>query len=181
MKSYTNVSSNKPKKKVVSKVIYTRSPGEEVQKGKKAEVKMTATRGTTTRTYTPSTVETGHKAYGKPGGGTNKEMNKLIEEAREKKRDVTAYSSKGLHYKAGTTTEKTTPATFKTEVKVTPSIRKVNMTAKTVTEKAKTSQSGGNLKARAVTAGGSTKGDHPATKYGIGKKSGMKVRRIVRH
>lgn len=165
-----------PKKKVIGFKI-KKTPGEVVKQGKPAEVKQEFTRGTSKSTYTPTKVETGHPAYGKPGGGTDKEMNALMAESQRKRQDVTPHSSKGLSYKAGTTTTVRTPAKFNTSINVTPTIRKTNMEREPIHEKAKTS-SGGSLKPRAVTLGGSDKHGNPANKYGIGKKKRTVIRKV---
>ncbi|MGC3945343.1 MAG: hypothetical protein QM762_12655 [Chryseolinea sp.] len=163
----------KPKRKIVGmKVI--RKPGAVVQQGKPATADIGFEREKVKTTYTPTTIETGHKAYGKPGGGTNKEMRALIADAQSKRRDVTDYSSKGLHYKAGTTTVERTPEKFSTDIKVTPKIQKVAFDSKPVYEKPASSRMK-PLKAAAVTLGGSTKGDHPATKGGIGHTKKVRI------
>lgn len=175
MKSSTNVS-KPPKKKIVG---YTtkKSPGEVVQKGKPAEVKMNVQRETVKKTYTPTKIETGHPAYGKPGGGTDKEMNRLIKDAQSKKQDVTAHSSKGLNYKAGTTTEERTPTKLSTTMKVTPEIRKVKFTQKPIYEKGATKKV--KLKAMDVQLGGSGRGGDPANKSGLGKKKRTIIRKTT--
>lgn len=177
MKSSTNVS-KPPKKKIIG---YTtkKTPGEVVQKGKPAEVKMNVERETVKRTYTPAKAETGHKAYGKPGGGTDKEMNKLISDAQAKKRDVTEFSKKGLSYKAGTTTEERTPTKLSTTMKVTPEIRKVKFQQVPIYEKGKSRASSAKLKPRDVTLGGSDKKGNAANKSGLGTKKRTIIRKTT--
>lgn len=177
MKSSTNVSKPPKKKKKIVGYTSTRSPGEVVQKGKPAEVKMTVEREKVKKTYTPTKVETGHPAYGKPGGGTDKEMNRLIKDAQAKKRDVTAHSSKGLNYKAGTTTVERTPTKLSTTMKVTPEIRKVKFTQKPIYEKG-AAKKPAKLKARDVTLGGENKKGSPANKSGLGKKKRTIIRKV---
>jgi len=167
---------NPPKKKVIG-IKVTRTPGAVVQKGAPASVNTSFERGKSTSSYAPTKVETGHPAYGKPGGGTDKEMNRLLSDAHAKKKDVTDFSSKGLTYKAGTTTRTTTPAKFHTGINVRPEIRKVNMNTTPLHEKAK-STSGGHLKPRAVTLGGSDKKGNPANKSGIGTKKRVMITKV---
>lgn len=155
--------------------------GDVVKKGSPTKTTMSAERGTTTRSYKPESIETGHPAYGKPGGGTDKEMRSLIADAQAKKRDVTEYSSKGLHYKAGTTTTKETPPKFSTKTDVNPTIRKIEDKKVPLYEKASGSSMKGKLKARAVTKGGEDKKGSPATKYGIGKRKKTIIRKVVSH
>lgn len=172
MKLSTNV--KPPRKKVVGYKYKTKA-GEVLQKGK-TDTSMEFEREKVKKTYTPEKAETGHKAYGKAGGGTDKEMNRLIKDAQEKKRDVTEYSSKGLHYKAGTTKTERTPEKFTTTMNVTPTIRKVNIEKTPIYEKGKTSKSS-KLKARDVTLGGENKKGSPANKYGVGKTKKVKIKR----
>lgn len=173
MKSYTNVSKPKPKKKAIGYAL-KKTPGEVVQKGKPSQVNMSVEREKVKKTYTPGTTETGDPRYGDQGGGTNKEMNKLIADARAKKQDVTAPSSKGLIYKAGTTTEERTPTKLTTTLKVTPEIRKVNIEKVPLYERGKTAK----LKKMSITAGGSDRGGNPANKSGIGGKKKIKIKKI---
>jgi len=167
-----------PVKKIVG-VKYKRTPGEVVQKGKPSSVVQSVTRGKVTKTYTPTKIETGLKDYGKPGGGTDPEMNRLIREAQAKKRDVTEYGTqgrtKGLHYKAGTTTVSEEPPTMKTTLKVTPQIAKVKDTITPITKSKATS--GGKLKARSLTLGGSDKKGGPGTFKAVGTYGGLRRRR----
>lgn len=177
MKSSTNVSKPPKKKKKIIGYTQKKSPGEVVQKGKPAEVKMSFEREKVKNTYTPTKVETGHPAYGKPGGGTDKEMNKLIGEAQAKKRDVTAHSSKGLNYRAGTTTTERTPEKLHTTMKVTPEIRKVKFTKTPIYEKG-AKKAPAKLKSMDVTLGGSNKKGDPANKTGLGKKKKTIIRKV---
>lgn len=175
MKVATNV---KPKKgkKVVGFTTKTKA-GEVVQKGSRSvELKAELPKDKYQKTYTPTKIETGHPAYGKPGGGTDKEMNKLIGEAQAKKKDVTEYSSKGLHYKAGETRIVSKDPEFSVKTDIKPTIRKVEMVKTPIYEKG--ASSGGKLKARAVTLGGSTKGDHPATKFGSASNKRVTITRV---
>jgi hypothetical protein len=168
----------KPPKKLVG-VKYKRTPGAVVQKGKPSSVVQTVTRGAVTKTYTPDKAETGQKEYGKAGGGTDPEMRRLISEAQAKKRDVTEYGTKGrtkgLHYKAGTTTTSETPPSLNTTLNVHPTIRKVK---DTITPIYKTETStGGKLKARSLTLGGSDKKGGPGTFKAVGTYGGLRRRR----
>ena len=167
-----------PKKKVTGYKI-KRTPGKVVQQGKPAQLHHDFERGTSKSTYTPTKVETGHPAYGKPGGGTDKEMNSLISEAQRKRQDVTPHSSKGLSYKAGTTTTVKTPEKFNTSIKVTPKIQKVNVSKEPMAVKAKSgSGSTGGLKPMSVTLGGSDKKGNPANKTGLGTPKRVKIRSV---
>ena|SRR5688572_25651912 len=167
--------SSPPKKKIVGFKV-KKTPGAVVQKGKPAEVKMNFERDKVKKTYTPTTTETGNPAYGKPGGGTDKEMNRLMADAQAKRRDVTDYSSKGLNYKAGTTRTERTPEKFNTSIKVTPEIRKTNISTVPIYEKSAANKPA-KLKAMDVTLGGSDKRGNAANKGGLGKKK----KTIIRH
>lgn len=161
-----------PKKKIVG-VKVRMKPGQVVSKGEPTKTTMSAEKGTFKEVYTPKKVETGHKAYGKPGGGTNPEMNRLIKEAQAKKRDVTDYSSKGLHYRAGETKTVETPAKLAVKADVKPTVRKWDMEQKPVYAAKKPDK----LKPRDVTLGGSDKKGNPANKYGVGTKKKVYIRK----
>lgn len=173
--------SKPPKKKIVGYAV-KRKPGAIVKQGAPATTSLDFEKGSTTRKYEPTKIETGHKAYGKPGGGTDKEMNALISDAQSKRRDVTDHSSKGLNYKAGTTTETKTPAKFHTSIDVKPTIRKVEFDKTPIVEKgagSSSGHSGGRLKPMAVTMGGSDRRGNPANKSGVGKGSKIKIRKVT--
>lgn len=155
------------KKKIVGYKISTKQ-GKTIQTGTKS--KLTMTPPSEKSTYTPSKVETGHSAYGKPGGGTNKEMNRLISDAQAKKRDVTDYSSKGLHYKAGTTTTTKTPMSHNLTIGK-PTVRSVEFVKEPIYAPEKIEKKRKvKLSKRGMVAGGTTKGDKPVTNYSGGRK-----------
>lgn len=79
------------------------TPFKTVHEGK-TELKITP--GKTTKTYTPARELTGHKEYGKENA-KNKDA-AFIEEARKKKQDI-AYDKDQKPYRAGVTTETSTP------------------------------------------------------------------------
>jgi hypothetical protein len=144
-------------------------------KPEKAEVEFKFERGTTKREYTPGTIETGDPRYEKPGGGTNKEMNDAIADARRRRWDVTKPTSKGLIYKAGTTTETKTPEVTGTQIKFKP---KIQVPDQVVMDPIYGRKKSANMKSpkgpKSGTAGGSDKKGNPVTKYG--KLAGKKLR-----
>lgn len=168
----------KPKPKKIVGFKLKKTPGEIVQKGQPAQVTQSFTRGASKTTYEPAAIETGHKAYGNPGGGTDKEMNAALAEARANKQDVTKPTSKGLVYKAGETKTEKKPDVFQTSIKVTPEIRKQNLSQEPIYEKASSGASKGRLKAMSVTLGGSDRKGNPANKSGLGTKKKVLIRSV---
>lgn len=138
-KLFTAMAKQKPPGKKVIRYKNVQLPDRVVQKGKPAEVTMTAERGTQREVYTPSKIETGHKSYGKPGGGTDPEMNRLLDKAVAEKKTVTDYSSKGLHYRAGRNVTTSESPKFATSIKVTPDLRLKQSKQVPVYEEASTS------------------------------------------
>lgn len=158
---------NPKKKKIIGYKISTK-PGKTIQEGTKS--KLTMTHPTSKSTYTPAKAETGHPAYGKAGGGTDKEMNRLISDAQAKKRDVTAYGSKGLHYKAGTTTTTKTPMSHNLTIGK-PTIKAVQFVKEPIYAPEKPQKPRKvKLSKRGMVSGGTTKGDKPVTNYKGGRK-----------
>jgi len=167
-----------PKRKIVGFKL-KKTPGAVVQKGAPAKVTQSFQHGASRSTYKPAEIETGHPAYGKPGGGTDNEMREALAEARANKQDVTKPTSKGLVYKAGETSTVKKPDVFKTQIDVTPEIRKQNISMEPVYEKGSTGSSGGKLKPMSVTLGGSDKKGNPANKSGLGKKGRVLIRKTT--
>jgi hypothetical protein len=140
--------------------------------------------GHTKTSYKPTSVETGHSAYGKPGGGTNSEMNALLHEARKNKQDVTRPNSKGLTFKAGETTTIKKPDLISSKIDIKPTLTKVTSKQVPIYEQGalkSSGKSGGKLKARRVVVGGSDKSGNPATKVGVGGKKKLRIRKVTSH
>ena len=170
-----------PVKKIVG-VKYKRTPGAVVQKGKPAVVTQTAERGAQTVTYKPRRVETGDPRYGKarPEGTPAKsqkalEMESLLTDAEKRGTRLTKPSSEGLVYKAQDRITESGAPRMQTTLKVTPQISKVKDTITPITKSKATS--GGKLKARSLTLGGSDKHGGPGTFKAVGTYGGIRRRR----
>lgn len=165
-----------PKKKPIGvKVTYktkTYAPGGP------AEVSQSFKRGAESRSYTPTTVETGHPAYGKPGAGTNSEMNKVISDARSHGQEITKPTSKGLVYKAGTETVTKSPDEFKTSVKINPAIKMAVPQYKPTYAKTAGRPDSGGFKKMSITLGGSDKRGNPANKSGVAGKKSIRITKM---
>jgi hypothetical protein len=161
-----------PKKKPIGvKVTYKTKT---YAKGGPAEVSQTFNRGAESKSYTPTSVETGHPAYGKPGGGTHGEMNKVIGDARAHGQEITKPTSQGLVYKAGTETVTKKPDEFKTSVKINPTIKMNVPQAKPVYAKTAARNQGG-FKKMSITLGGSDKKGNPANKSGVAGQRSIRI------
>lgn len=167
-----------PKKKPIKvKVTYktkTYAPGGP------AKVEQAFSRGAETKTYTPTSVETGHPAYGRPGAGTNSEMNKVISDARAHEQEITKPTSKGLVYKAGTETMTKSPDEFKTSIKINPAIKMAVPQYKPVYGNMGGRPETGGFKKMSITLGGSDKKGNPANKSGIAGKKSIRITKIKR-
>ncbi len=127
-------------------------------------------RGPVKTTYTKARAFTGHKAYGKDN--PNAPEKPEVVQAQNRRQDF-AYDKKGLKYRAGYTTQTKEPDKFTTKIDVKPNIQKRDVKVSYMSKP--TALSGGKLKARALTKGGS-KGEHPATKHGVGSSRGSKAK-----
>lgn len=102
MKVSTNVTKPKKKKKPENAAGTVRPFKTELE----GKTTLSVTPSKTTKTYAPARTHTGHPAYGKENP-KNKDA-AFIEEGRKKKQDI-VHDSEGKPFRAGFTTEKTTP------------------------------------------------------------------------
>lgn len=139
---------------------------------------LTFERGKETRKYTPKDERTGSAAYGKES--KTKPTPGFVKKAQAAKVDIV--HKNGLPYRAGHTKTTKAPDKVGYKIKVTPDIRPVKRTVEmentTLAQGKKKSKSKTKkLKARRFVAGGSDKKGRPANKVGVGRKSGIRIRR----
>jgi hypothetical protein len=164
MKIYSNVSKTPKKKKDPAKTttVHVREKVGKAPDKSKDGVTMTAKKGETKKTYAAQDVRTGHKEYGKES--KTKPTPQFIKDAQDKKKEIVIKN--GKPYRAGTSTEKHEGPRLATKMNITPDIRPVKMSTKTVPVKAKTSgKLGGKLKAMGMTYGTDSPKKGGGTKY----------------
>jgi hypothetical protein len=114
MKIYSNVEDPGKKKKSSTEPKVKKGSGKS-----QTTVELTLSRGTEKRKYTPASVETGHKAYGKVGSGGK--VKSMLDRARSAGVDV-AHDTDGKPYRAGHTTVTKSPDKVSATVDLRPHI-----------------------------------------------------------
>ena len=107
--------------------------------------------------------------------GENPAKVKMRMEAQAQSKPTYNYKGKEELSGINKTTIKGTPG--KTSISFTQKASPVYAQVPALQVKAPLKSSGGKLKPRAMTMGGTSKGDRPANKYGVGKSGGFKLRR----
>lgn len=109
-----------------------------------SEVHLGHEMGKTKKTYTPTDIRTGDSRYGKESA--SKATPDFVKKAQSAKQDIVHHKNKP--YRAGTTTEESTPAKVKIRIKSTPAIHMHKQVPVTGTPAAEIRQKGGSAKKR---------------------------------